>query len=54
MIGEGKCLGVYLMFPEQYYKDTLKVEAKKRGMGVDQYCEWVLKRYHECEEWRGT
>jgi hypothetical protein len=42
----GKMIGSYLMFPEAYWKDVLRVAAKKKGLGVDEYCEWVVKEYH--------
>lgn len=44
----GKEKGAYVMFPEEWFNKTIRVEAKKRGVGTDECCEQIVREYfHE-------
>ena len=35
----------YVMFPEEWFNRTIRVEAKKRGVGTDECCEQIIQEY---------
>ena len=49
----GKSQGIYILLPEEEYKQYQKI-ARGKGMNTEEYCLWVIRRGHQCEEWRGT